>query len=239
MFDLFQLKRNPENPRTITKDQLQKLKKSIEGFEKMMSLRPIIYDEEGFILGGNMRFTALEALGFQEVPENWVKLAEGLTEEQKREFIIKDNVGFGSWDWDVLANEWDEELLNIWGLKTPTGEEGEEESEDKYTTKIESPIYKPKGKKPNIEELFDDSKCLELTKEIESQKIDPEIKEFLKKAAQRHISFNYAKIAEYYAHASPEVQDLIENSALVIIDYNKAIEKGFLELYDIFSELSN
>lgn len=85
----------------------------------MMGLRPIIIDQDGVILGGNMRFEAIRALGMKEIPDEWVKRADDLTEEQKQEFIIKDNVGFGEWDWDVLANEWDEVKLGEWGLDVP------------------------------------------------------------------------------------------------------------------------
>ena len=82
----------------------------------MLEARPIVTDEDGVILGGNMRFEALKALGYKEIPAAWVKTLTGLTDEQKREFLIKDNVGFGSWDWDILANEWESEILTDWGL---------------------------------------------------------------------------------------------------------------------------
>jgi len=85
----------------------------------MMELRPIIIDEGNIILGGNMRFNALKHLGYKELPVEWVKQANELTEEQKQEFIVKDNVGFGEWDWDILANEWDTEKLEEWGLELP------------------------------------------------------------------------------------------------------------------------
>ena len=87
-----------------------------------MPLRPIVIDENKIILGGNMRFKALKELGYKEVPADWIKAAKDLTEEQKKEFIIKDNVGFGSWDFDVLANEWDSDLLEGWGLDLPNFE---------------------------------------------------------------------------------------------------------------------
>lgn len=114
---LSSIKPNPENPRLIKDDKFYKLLESIKTFgEKMMPLRPIVIDENKIILGGNMRFKALKELGYKEVPADWIKAAKDLTEEQKKEFIIKDNVGFGSWDFDVLANEWDSDLLEGWGL---------------------------------------------------------------------------------------------------------------------------
>ena len=114
------IKENPNNPRRINKDDFEKLKKSIKDFgDKMMPLRPIIIDENGIILGGNMRYKAIQDLGI-EIKEDWVKKASDFTEEEKREFIIKDNgPASGEWDWDMLANEWDVELLNEWGMETP------------------------------------------------------------------------------------------------------------------------
>lgn len=85
----------------------------------MMSLRPIVVDGDGMILGGNMRLRVLQDLGFKEVPDEWVKRADELTEEEKQRFIIADNVGFGEWEWETLANEWDTEKLEEWGLDLP------------------------------------------------------------------------------------------------------------------------
>lgn len=111
-----ELKLNDKNPRKISKDKLEKLKQSIQDFEIMMAARPIVIDSNNIILGGNMRFTALKALGYKEIPDNWVYKMDDLTDEQKKEFIIKDNVGFGEWDWELLANEWDSVELEEWGL---------------------------------------------------------------------------------------------------------------------------
>jgi hypothetical protein len=119
-----ELKPNPNNPRLIKDDKFKKLCDSIQAFPKMMELRPIIIDEGNIILGGNMRFNALKHLGYKELPAEWVKEANELTEEQKQEFIVKDNVGFGEWDWDILANEWDTEKLEEWGLDLPVSADG-------------------------------------------------------------------------------------------------------------------
>ncbi len=118
---------NPENPRVLRDEKFAKLKQSIQDFPKMMSLRPIVIDNMGMILGGNIRYRALQELGFKEIPETWVKRAEELTAEEKRRFIIADNVGFGEWDWDELASNWDVEQLEEWGLDVPSfgGEEPE------------------------------------------------------------------------------------------------------------------
>lgn len=114
---------NPENPRVLRDEKFAKLKQSIQDFPKMMSLRPIVIDNMGMILGGNMRYRALQELGFKEIPDAWVKRAEELTAEEKRRFIIADNVGFGEWDWDELANNWDVEQLEEWGLDVPNFED--------------------------------------------------------------------------------------------------------------------
>ena len=113
------IKINPKNPRIIKDDRFKKLVKSIEEFPKMMKLRPIVVDGEGVVLGGNMRLKALQYLKFKEIPDEWVKRADELTEDEKKRFIIEDNVGFGDWDFDALANEWDAQLLEDWGLDLP------------------------------------------------------------------------------------------------------------------------
>jgi hypothetical protein len=107
---------NPTNPRIIKDDKFKKLVKSIEEFPQMLELRPIVVDSNMVVLGGNMRLKACIAAGLKEVP---IIVADQLTDAQKGEFIIKDNVGFGEWDWDLLANEWDVEALTDWGLELP------------------------------------------------------------------------------------------------------------------------
>lgn len=107
---------------------------------------------------------------------------------------------------------------------------------DKYTDKVDVPIYEPKNEKPNLSELIDRSKTDKLVAEINNSGLGDDEKAFLINAAQRHTVFNFAKIADYYAYASPEMKDLMEKSALVIIDYNKAIEYGFVKLQNIISD---
>lgn len=114
------LKANPNNPRYIRDEKFEKLKKSIQDFPEMLKLRPVVVDDDMMVLGGNMRLKALTELGIDEVE---VIKAKDLTEKQKAEFIIKDNVGFGDWDWDMLANEWDNTQLGEWGLDVWNPEE--------------------------------------------------------------------------------------------------------------------
>jgi len=117
---LSEIHTNPSNPRLIKDDRFKKLVKSISEFPKMMELRPIVIDSNMQILGGNMRFKALKELKYKDVPELWIKRADSLTDEEKQRFIIEDNVPFGEWDFDILANEWDKEKLIEWGLELPT-----------------------------------------------------------------------------------------------------------------------
>jgi hypothetical protein len=106
------------------------------------------------------------------------------------------------------------------------------ESEHKYSAKIEAPVYEPSHDKPHVMTLCDQSKVTRLLREIDGSAVPDEDKTFLRAAAWRHAVFHYERIADYYAHASPEVQRLMEMSALVIIDFNRAIERGYVKLCD-------
>jgi ParB-like chromosome segregation protein Spo0J len=128
-----QVKPNPKNPRTIRDDKFQKLVKSIQDFPQMLEKRPLVCftDTDGkyVVLGGNMRLKASKEVGLKELP---IILADDWTEEQKAEFLIKDNVGFGEWDWDQLTSEWDTDKLDQWGLDVPKILEYEENEPSGY-----------------------------------------------------------------------------------------------------------
>jgi len=111
-----QIKSNPNNPRLIKDNKFKQLVKSIQDFPQMLELRPIVIDEHNMVLGGNMRLKACLEAGLTDVP---VIHANNLSEEKKKEFIVKDNVGYGEWDWDDLANNWDALELTEWGLDIP------------------------------------------------------------------------------------------------------------------------
>ena len=113
---LSKIKKNPNNPRLIKDNKFHKLVKSIKEFPEMLDIRPIVVNKDMIVLGGNMRLKACQEAGLKEVP---VIQADTLTAEQQREFIVKDNLGFGEWDWDMIANEWDAEQLDDWGLDLP------------------------------------------------------------------------------------------------------------------------
>ncbi len=127
------IRNNPINPRLVNKAKFEKLKKSIQEFPQMLELRPIVINEDGVILGGNMRYKALVELGYEEVP---VIVASYITKEQENEFIIKDNLGFGDWDWDILANEWDSVELEDWGLDVWQNEDDIKNNSDDMSDKI-------------------------------------------------------------------------------------------------------
>lgn len=111
------IKPNPKNPRIIKDDKFKKLVESIKSFPEMLDIRPIVVNKDMIILWGNMRYKACKEAWLKEIP---VIIANNLTEEQEREFLIKDNVSGGEWDWDILANEWNNEELAEWGLDTPS-----------------------------------------------------------------------------------------------------------------------
>ena len=121
------VKTNPNNPRLIKDDKFKKLVRSIKEFPEMLEIRPIVVDKDNIVLGGNMRLRACKEAGLKEV---YILQAEELTKKQQREFIIKDNVGFGEWEWDDLANEWDADELEEWGLDIPMDTRIDELEED-------------------------------------------------------------------------------------------------------------
>jgi ParB-like chromosome segregation protein Spo0J len=134
---LTDIKSNPNNPRIIKDDKFKKLVESIKEFPQMLSLRPIVVNDDMIVLGGNMRLKACKEAGLKEVP---IIKASDLNEDQQKAFIIKDNVGYGEWDWDMLANEWDAEELIQWGLDIPSFDNGD---------------YSEKNKEINIDDIED------------------------------------------------------------------------------------
>jgi len=124
---LSEIKSNPNNPRIIKDDKFRKLVNSIQEFPKMLEIRPIVVNADMIVLGGNMRLKACKEAGLKEVP---VIFAHDLTDEEQKQFIIKDNVGFGEWDWDMIANEWDAEELEEWGFDIPGFDDVEDLGEE-------------------------------------------------------------------------------------------------------------
>ena len=134
MIKVSTLKKNPQNPRQIRGEKLELLKRSITEFGKMMPLQPIVVDETNTVLSGNMRLASIKALGLKEIPDDWVKRADDLTEDEKRRLVITANSSFGEYDWDLIANEWTDDPLTDWGLDIPgfdsLADDDETENED-------------------------------------------------------------------------------------------------------------
>mgnify|MGYP003132068488 CR=1 FL=1 len=208
-----ELKANKENPRTISKEKFNKLKKSIKNFPKMLKLRPIVIDDNNIVLGGNMRLKALKSLG---IKETWYVKASDLNEEEKEQFIIKDNIGFGDWDWDILANQWNYESLKDWGVNVPTIKNTELLSGLKY-----EPIYYEPKNKPEIKlnNCVDLNKFNEKIKALDEYKLSNKQKDILKLFAYRFIKIDFESVANYYFfNASEEEKKAIERLRLVLTD---------------------
>lgn len=192
---------------------------------------PIVIDANKVIVTGHTRLKAAKKLGMKTVP---CIMADDLTDEQIKAFRLADNkvAEFSEWDEEKLMKELEalgDIDMSLYGFEFPEDNDDEGE-DDTYTTKTDIPQYEIQGETPELSELVDEVKTTELLDEIENSDLSYEEKSFLRKAAQRHLVFNYRKVAEYYAAASPEMQALMEKSALVIIDYNDAIMNGYTTL---------
>lgn len=133
---LTDIKVNPNNPRLIKDYKFRQLVQSIKDFPEMLNIRPIVVNKDMIILGGNMRYKACKEAGLKEIPI----IVADLPEDKQREFLIKDNVSGGEWDWDILANEWDAEQLGDWGLDVPTFEDIEDEQHEKTIEELTNMI---------------------------------------------------------------------------------------------------
>ena len=215
------------NPRK-NDDAVDKVALSISAFGFKV---PVVIDANNVIVTGRTRVKAAKKLGITTVP--CIK-ADDLTDEQIKAFRLADNkvAEFSQWDEEKLLKELEglEDIdMSLYGFVFPDDAEDEGE-DDTYTDKTNIPQYDIQGETPALSELVNEDKTNELLEEIENSELSYEEKEFLKKAAQRHLVFNYKKVAEFYANASPEMQELMEKSALVIIDYNDAIMNGYTNL---------
>lgn len=134
LVEIEKVKTNPNNPRIIKDDKFKKLVKSIQEFPKMLEIRPIVVNDQMIVLGGNMRLKACKEAGLKKIH---IIKANTLSEEQQKEFIIKDNVGFGEWDWDDIAENWDAEPLEDWGLDLPVENEAKTEGEIIFSNELD------------------------------------------------------------------------------------------------------
>lgn len=201
--------------------------------------RSILTDSEDNIIAGNGVYEQAKKLNIPvKVVETdgselvVVKRTDLKTDDEKRKKLaVMDNSTSDSSEFDIslLQEDFDVDILSGMGIDY-LDSITEVEDEDPYTTKINIPQYEIKGEKVGLSDLFDDRKKSGLVEEIELSDIPEDVKKFLKLAANRHVVFNYAKIAEYYAQAPVEVQELMEKSGLVIIDIEDAIKNGYTEL---------
>jgi hypothetical protein len=226
----------PKNPRLIKDDNFYKLKKSLEDNPEMLYLRELLvyeYESKFVIIGGNMRYFAAKELGYSEMPCKIIPKETPI--ENLRAYTIKDNVSFGEYDWDALANEWNSDELKTFGLDIPNFESELEKIADDIDVKdlfdIELPFYQPSNNVPNINELADISKVENLINKIEELNIDDELKKILKIRASFFADFNFQKIADFYAHSKDDnVKSIFESLGMVILAPKEALKKGFVEL---------
>lgn len=236
--DINDIKQYKNNAKIHTKKQIEQIVKSIERYGNN---DPIAIDENNTIIEGHGRYLALKKLGYTEVP---VIRLEHLTEEQKREYILVHNKLTMNTDFDLetLKSELDFINFDMTEFDFDIFENIPDEfaEENPYTTKITTPTYEPtKEQAPEITELYNMDKAKRLIEKIERSDLKPEIKEFLKIASYRHVVFDYRNIAEFYSHADKDTQELFEDNLLVIIDYNKAIENGVINITADIAELAD
>ena len=233
MRNIKDLKPYKKNAKKHPKEQVERIANSIKEFG---FTQPVLIDKNNCVVAGHGRILGAKAAGLKEVP---TLCLDDLTEEQIKAYRLADNkLNESDWDSVLLAEELDElnSVLDMEQFGFELAKEMEEE-QNKYTMKTNIPQYEIKGEEPDISELVDTSKTKELLEEIKQSSVPAEVKQFLKLAAYRHLCFNYSKIAEYYVHADKETQELMEQSALVIIDFGDAIRNGFVQLSEQISLL--
>jgi hypothetical protein len=238
------------NARTHSEQQIAQIAQSIQEFG---FCNPVLIDSANGIIAGHGRVLAAQKLGMESV--RCIRLGH-LTDAQKRAYVIADNrIALSSgWDEDLLkielgelhADEFDmsllgfdvDELERLLSLESAAADQAPA-ADDTYTAKIVSPIYEPKGECPAIADLYDHSKTAQLLTDIRKAELPKEVAQFLMLAAERHTSFHFRNIAEFYCHASPEIQDLMERSGLIIIDFKKAIEHGFVHMTERLGQIAD
>jgi len=231
-----EVKNNPNNPRVIKNDDYKKLVRSIKEAPWMLQLRSIVVNDDNIVLGGNQRLRACREAGLKEV---YIIKASSLSEKQQREFIIKDNLSSGEWDWDALANEFDAEDLNRYGLNVPM----ESETEKLSQLEFEDVYYQPK-KLPNIKlsdcintQLFDSKVAF-----INESNLKMEMKEMMKMFAYRFLKIDFESVANYYYfNASEEEKKVIERLRLVLCDggLEGFIEDDILQIHGLLQGWNN
>jgi hypothetical protein len=227
------------NSRTHSDAQVAQIASSIKEFGWT---NPVLLDGENGIIAGHGRVLAAQKLGESEVPT--IELSH-MDENQKRAYIIADNklALNAGWDNEMLALELSDLKdagydLGLTGFSTDEIEElNPEETENTYTQKVDTPTYEPSGSKPDVKDLYDDANAFNLIEKIKASKLPQAEKDFLMLTAGRHVRLNFQLIADYYAHSEREVQELMEDSALVIVDIDNAIANGWVNLSKRLDEI--
>lgn len=237
-----------EHPRNPNRSELSRIVDSIEenGFYGTV----VVQRSTGYIVKGNHTYRAAVASGLTEIPVTYIDVDD----ERAVRIMIADNriAEFGERDDEILTEllkgldgvegtgYYEEEFADLiagMGAGGGVGGGGEEDTDPNYERKVEAPIYEPKSEvPPPVEALYDETKTNDLLDRIAAADLPEEVRAFLRAAAARHTVFDYEEIAEYYSHASPDVQALFEDSALVIIDFDAAVEKGFVKLVGELSD---
>lgn len=221
--------------------QVEQLIESVQSFD---FADPIAVWKDNEIIEGHGRLMAAQQMGLLEVP---VIRLDYLTEEQVKAYrLVHNKLTMNSgFDLDILQEELesiigiDMEQFGFEDFNIDGALDDDELDASKYSQNAKIPQYEVQGELPEVTDLFDDSKTKELFEDIERADIPEDVRMFLRMAAHRHTVFNYKKIAEFYAHADAEVQQLMEDSALVIIDINDAIANGFVKLTKTIQDLIN
>ena len=235
-----ELKPYENNSRTHDESQIKQICESIKEYGWT---NPVLIDENNMIIAGHGRVEGGKKLNIKEVP---CIVLSGLTEAQKKAYVIADNKMAlnAGWNEELLKTELEnlKELdfdLELTGFSKKELDKlfDEINESNPYTAKTEIPQYEIKGEMPEIYELIEEEKVNQLIEDIRKSNVGEKEKEFLIKSAYRHYGFNYSKIAEYYCHQNKEMQELMEKSALVIIDINNAIAEGYAELKEEMEEM--
>ena len=221
--------RNPRN----NEEAIAKVARSIQRFGFASPI--VARTADGRIIAGHTRHAAAMSLGLRDVPVRFLDIDEqkasalALADNRLGEIATWDDEGLAAILEGLAAEDVDLDGLG-WDESSLDELLGESSEDERYTAKIEAPIYEIKGERPEESELYDQARSGAMVEQIQSADIEEEARAFLLAAATRHTVFRYDKIAEYYAHASADVQRLMEDSALVIIDFDKAIELGFVQM---------
>jgi hypothetical protein len=244
--EIKQLTADPANVRKHNAKNLKAIEASLRRFGQQ---KPIVVDGDGIVRAGNGTLAAAQQLGWTHIDI----VRTNLKGTDATAYSIADNrtAELAEWDEEALAQQLaaiqieDEELVESCGFDADSMKSlgiAEPDSDDQpswrnYTAKIHTPIYEPSGDCPTMSEMLDRTKVVELINEIDKAHIPSDVAAFLKYAAERHAVFTYSKVANFYAHQSKEVQLLMERSALVIIDFDAAIENGFVKMTDTLANL--